>query len=191
MNEQSLSGIFQALSDPTRRGIVGLLRRGPQSAGELAEAFPLAKSTLSAHFTILRYAGLVDAERQGRNIVYSLTPAVLEEVVDVLNGWLETAPPASKEPPRVAVQSLPADRAHPPRHADLERTRRRGAGRALLVEGGLALLLARIAGVPAIPAGDAAGEAPPAPPTLPVADPAPGVTRMRRRGLGHFVRFNG
>ena len=42
------------------------------TAGEIAEAFPLALSTISGHFRVLKYAGLVVTERQGTNIVYSL-----------------------------------------------------------------------------------------------------------------------
>ena len=195
MNERSLSGVFQALSDPTRRGIVDLLRAGPRSAGELAEAFPLAKSTLSAHFTSLRFAGLVESERQGRNIVYSLNPAVLEDVVGVLNDWLAPAPEAAAPGPaaRLATKgSAPAAdaRAHPPRHAGpAERLRRRGAARTVLVEGALAMLLAGLARRVSGPAGPAAAPgvadaAPAAPP--PATGPAP---RRGRRGLGHLIRF--
>jgi DNA-binding transcriptional ArsR family regulator len=50
--------VFKALSDPTRRQILQLLRKKPMNAGELAEHFPIAKSTLSAHFAILREADL-------------------------------------------------------------------------------------------------------------------------------------
>ena len=192
MNEQSLSGVFQALSDPTRRGIVDLLRGGPRSAGELAEAFPLAKSTLSAHFSSLRYAGLVDLERQGRNIVYSLNPVVLEDVVGVLNDWLAPAPPAA---PAAAAGTIPAaavpaalSRLHPPRHAGPERLRRRGAARTVLVEGALAMLLAGLAGragggPAAAGAAATADGAPAARP--PAAGPAP---RSGRRGLAHLIR---
>jgi DNA-binding transcriptional ArsR family regulator len=197
MNERSLSGVFQALSDPTRRGIVDLLRAGPRSAGELAEAFPLAKSTLSAHFTSLRFAGLVGSERQGRNIVYSLNPAVLEDVVGVLNDWLAPAPEAAAPGPaaRLATKGgAPASdvRAHPPRHAGPERLRRRGAARAVLVEGALAMLLAGLAGRATGPAGPAAaaGVAPAAPAAPAAPPPATGpAPRRGRRGLGHLIRF--
>jgi ArsR family transcriptional regulator len=194
MNEQSLSGVFQALSDPTRRGIVDLLRAGPRSAGELAEAFPLAKSTLSAHFTSLRYAGLVDSERQGRNIVYSLNPVVLEDVVGVLNDWLAPAPaPAPASPATGIVPAAPvrgpAARAHPPRHAAPEHLRRRSAARTVLVEGALAMLLAGLAGR-AGGAPDAAAAAAPADGAA-VRPPAAGpAARSGRRGLAHLIRLS-
>jgi DNA-binding transcriptional ArsR family regulator len=73
--------VFKALSDPTRRQILQLLRRKPMNAGELAEHFPIAKSTLSAHFAILREADLVEAHKSGTVITYMLKVSVLEEAV--------------------------------------------------------------------------------------------------------------
>jgi hypothetical protein len=57
---RNMNLVFKALSDPTRRQILQLLRKKPMNAGELAEHFPIAKSTLSAHFAILREADLVE-----------------------------------------------------------------------------------------------------------------------------------
>ncbi len=76
-----LSKIFHALSDPTRREVLVLLRRGDLSAGELAEHFSLAKSTLSGHFNVLKHADLVGTERIGTRIVYSLNVSVFEEAM--------------------------------------------------------------------------------------------------------------
>jgi len=72
---------FRALNDPTRREILRLLRQRDMTAGEIAERFPLAKSTLSGHFSVLKHAGLVVTERQGTSIVYSLNVSALEEIV--------------------------------------------------------------------------------------------------------------
>ena len=58
-----------------------LLRRGPKSAGELAEHFPVSKPTMSAHFAVLREAGLVDSDKQGKAIIYRLKMSVLEEAL--------------------------------------------------------------------------------------------------------------
>ncbi len=55
--------VFKALSDPTRRQVLEMLRHGPKSAGELADAFDVSKPTMSAHFAVLREAGLVTIER--------------------------------------------------------------------------------------------------------------------------------
>ncbi len=80
--------VFGALADPTRRAILKLLRSRDMTAGELAERFPLAKSTLSGHFNVLKEAGLVVTERQGTTIVYSANVSVLEEAVGAVMGLL-------------------------------------------------------------------------------------------------------
>lgn len=76
-----LDEVFRALGDPTRREILRLLRSGDMTAGELAERFPISRSTLSGHFNVLKEAGLVVTERQGTTIVYSLNVSVYQEAV--------------------------------------------------------------------------------------------------------------
>ncbi|MFI5372561.1 MAG: metalloregulator ArsR/SmtB family transcription factor [Candidatus Eisenbacteria bacterium] len=84
-----LDELFRALADPTRREILRLLRRCDMSAGELADRFPLAKSTLSGHFTVLRHAGLIVAERHGTSIVYSLNLSAFEQATAATLEMLE------------------------------------------------------------------------------------------------------
>jgi DNA-binding transcriptional ArsR family regulator len=79
--------VFRALSDPTRRRILQLLRERPMTAGKIAEHFDCAKPTLSAHFAVLREADLVESERAGTSIIYSLKLSVLE---DALLSFAET-----------------------------------------------------------------------------------------------------
>jgi ArsR family transcriptional regulator len=85
----TVNGVFRALGDPTRREILKLLRRRDMTAGEIADRFPLAKSTLSGHFNVLKHAGLILAERQGTVIRYSLSQSAFEEglaaVMDLLH----------------------------------------------------------------------------------------------------------
>lgn len=76
-----MNAVYRALGDPTRREILRLLRRRDMSAGELAERFPLAKSTLSGHFNVLRHADLIVSERRGTSIVYSLNVSAFEEAL--------------------------------------------------------------------------------------------------------------
>jgi DNA-binding transcriptional ArsR family regulator len=76
-----VSGVFRALADPTRRRVLALLRERPMNAGELAAAFDVSKPTMSAHFAVLREAGLIDATRHGKSIVYRLKMSVLEEAL--------------------------------------------------------------------------------------------------------------
>jgi DNA-binding transcriptional ArsR family regulator len=73
--------VFRALSDPTRRRILQLLRERPMMAGDIAENFPLAKPTLSAHFAILREADLIEPEKHGKHITYRLKLSVLEDAL--------------------------------------------------------------------------------------------------------------
>lgn len=80
--------VFRALSDPTRREILRLLGRRDMTAGEIAEHFPLAKSTLSGHFNVLKQAGLIVPERRGTTIVYSLNTSAFEEAVALLMDML-------------------------------------------------------------------------------------------------------
>ncbi len=77
----AIDEVFRALSDPTRREILRLLRARDRSAGEIAEHFPLAKSTLSGHFNVLKHAGLIVPERQGTSVLYSLNLAAYEEAL--------------------------------------------------------------------------------------------------------------
>jgi len=76
-----MSSVFKAIADPTRRQVLALLRERPMSAGELADAFDVSKPTMSAHFTVLREAGLIDASKHGKSIVYRLKMSVLEEAL--------------------------------------------------------------------------------------------------------------
>lgn len=73
--------VFKALSDPTRRRVLELLRPGPMSAGELADHFDVSKPTMSAHFAVLREAGLIASEKQGKSVVYELQMSVLEDAL--------------------------------------------------------------------------------------------------------------
>jgi DNA-binding transcriptional ArsR family regulator len=73
--------VFKALSDPTRRRVLQLLRERPMSAGELSEHFAVSKPTMSAHFSVLRNADLIEAEKSGRTIFYRLKMSVLEDAL--------------------------------------------------------------------------------------------------------------
>jgi DNA-binding transcriptional ArsR family regulator len=79
--------VFKALSDPTRRRILQLLRERPMTAGQIAAHFDFAKPTLSAHFAVLRDADLVESEKAGTSVTYNLKLSVLE---DALLSFAET-----------------------------------------------------------------------------------------------------
>jgi DNA-binding transcriptional ArsR family regulator len=75
---------FDALADPVRRDILGLLRLGEQSAGAIVQALALPQPNISKHLKMLRDAGLVRVRVAGPRRVYSLDPAPLAE----LDAWL-------------------------------------------------------------------------------------------------------
>lgn len=77
---------FKALSDPTRREILQLLRQGALPAGEIAEHFNMTGATISHHLSVLKNAGLVDAERRGTYIYYEINLSVLEEILSWMTG---------------------------------------------------------------------------------------------------------
>jgi DNA-binding transcriptional ArsR family regulator len=76
-----MSSVFKALSDPTRRRVLHLLREGPMSAGDLSDRFDVSKPTMSAHFAVLKEADLVHAEKAGKSVIYHLKLSVLEEAL--------------------------------------------------------------------------------------------------------------
>jgi DNA-binding transcriptional ArsR family regulator len=82
-----MQSAFKALSDPTRREILKLLRNGPRTSGEIAERFPSAWATISRHLAVLRDAGLILSERNGQQIVYELNTTVFEDVINHLLEW--------------------------------------------------------------------------------------------------------
>jgi DNA-binding transcriptional ArsR family regulator len=76
-----MNKVFKALSDPTRRRVLQLLRARPMSAGELADEFSVSRPTMSAHFNVLKEADLVDTEKLGTTITYRLKVSVLEDAL--------------------------------------------------------------------------------------------------------------
>jgi DNA-binding transcriptional ArsR family regulator len=83
-----MNDVFRALSDPTRREILELLRSGPRTSGEIADKFSTSWATISRHLSVLKDAGLILAERDGQHVVYELNTTVFQEVVENLIKWL-------------------------------------------------------------------------------------------------------
>lgn len=78
---------FSALSDPTRRAVLDLLRSRSLPAGQIAQAFPVSRPAISKHLRLLRRAHLVRQRREGRQRVYELNPAPLQAVDAWLNRY--------------------------------------------------------------------------------------------------------
>lgn len=76
-----MNDVFKALSDSTRRKILELLSKKDMNAGEIADYFNISKPSISHHLSILKNADLINDERKGQNIVYTLNTTVFQDVV--------------------------------------------------------------------------------------------------------------
>jgi DNA-binding transcriptional ArsR family regulator len=79
---KSVATTLQALATPSRLLILGRLREGSATVGELAEAAQMEQSAVSHQLRLLRNLGLVDGVRQGRSIVYSLYDNHVAQLLD-------------------------------------------------------------------------------------------------------------
>jgi DNA-binding transcriptional ArsR family regulator len=79
---KSVATTLQALAAPSRLMILGRLREGSATVGELAEAVEMEQSAVSHQLRLLRNLGLVDGQRQGRSIVYSLYDNHVAQLLD-------------------------------------------------------------------------------------------------------------
>ena len=79
-----MNAVLNAIGDESRRTMLEILRDHPATAGELAEALPIARPGVSRHLRVLREAGLVEVEQQAQWRIYRLRPEALAE----LDTWL-------------------------------------------------------------------------------------------------------
>ena len=77
----ALQDTLKALSDPTRREILNMLKKGTLSAGEISDTFPISGAAISRHLSILKDADLIRDTRDGKFIYYDLNASVLEEIM--------------------------------------------------------------------------------------------------------------
>jgi DNA-binding transcriptional ArsR family regulator len=85
MPNQELSGVFQALTDPTRRAVLERLTRGPAPVSELARPFKMALPSFTQHLAVLEQCGLVRSIKRGRVRTYTLEPRPLAAASDWLS----------------------------------------------------------------------------------------------------------
>jgi DNA-binding transcriptional ArsR family regulator len=76
--------VFQAIADPTRRAILGLVALGAMTPGAIAEKFDSSRQTISKHIQILTECALLNQTQSGREIHYHFNPKKMKEVAD----WL-------------------------------------------------------------------------------------------------------
>ncbi|HEX5465280.1 MAG TPA: metalloregulator ArsR/SmtB family transcription factor [Candidatus Limnocylindrales bacterium] len=84
MIEDSLSAVFGALSDPTRRAILARLTEGDRTVGELAAPFPMSQPAISRHLRVLEDAGLISRRRRATARLSHLEAEPLREATS----WL-------------------------------------------------------------------------------------------------------
>lgn len=72
---------FKALSDPVRREILVILKKGRMSAGDIVNNFDMTGATISYHLSILKKAGLVFEQKEKNFVYYELNTSVVEEVM--------------------------------------------------------------------------------------------------------------
>ena len=82
-----MDAVLHALADENRRTVLEILRDHPASAGELAEALPIARPGVSRHLRVLREAGLVDVRQDAQRRIYTLRPEALVEVDEWLGEY--------------------------------------------------------------------------------------------------------
>jgi DNA-binding transcriptional ArsR family regulator len=79
------AAVFRAIADPTRREILGLLRAGPRTVGEIAANFRTSRPAISKHLRVLRSVGLVASRQEGTARVCALNARPLRAVGE----WLQ------------------------------------------------------------------------------------------------------
>ncbi len=77
----ALQETLRALSDPTRREILKILKKGRVSAGDIADGFSISGAAISRHLSVLKDADLIRDKREGKFIFYELNTSVLEDIL--------------------------------------------------------------------------------------------------------------
>lgn len=76
-----LQNTLKALSDPIRREILNMLKKGRMSAGEITDHFEVSAPSISRHLSVLKEADLIRDTREGKFIFYEINTSVLEEIM--------------------------------------------------------------------------------------------------------------
>ena len=86
---KDLSELFKSFSDPTRRGILDLLKQKDQTPSEILEKIEVSQPTLSHHLDILKRANLIIGERDGQFIRYSLNMSVFQMAIEYMTKFIK------------------------------------------------------------------------------------------------------
>lgn len=85
--------VFEALASAPRRKILAYLAHSSLTAGEIADRFDMSKPSISQHLNVLESAGLVQKEKRGQYVHYSI---VQESLANTLNGYVQEVCPVSR-----------------------------------------------------------------------------------------------
>lgn len=92
----SIQNVLEAISDPTRRKILDLLKKNDLTAGELGNHFEISGPSMSHHLNKLKAADLVQTTRQGQSIVYSINTSVFEDTAQFVVEFFQNKSEAKK-----------------------------------------------------------------------------------------------
>jgi DNA-binding transcriptional ArsR family regulator len=84
-----MQAVVQAINEPRRRQILGLVRDRELAAGQIAAHFEVTRPAISQHLTVLKNAGLVSERREGTRRIYRARPEGLAELRSFLEGFWE------------------------------------------------------------------------------------------------------
>lgn len=84
-----MQAVLEAISDPTRRQILDLLKSGEKSAGELGSKFDISGPSMSHHLRKLKSADLVSTSRRGQNIYYTINTSVFDDAAQYVIGFFQ------------------------------------------------------------------------------------------------------
>lgn len=84
-----MQSVLEAISDPTRRKILDLLKKSEMSAGELGKHFDISGPSMSHHLSKLKAADLVIANRKGQSINYSINTSVFDDAAQFVIGFFQ------------------------------------------------------------------------------------------------------
>ena len=112
-----MDSIFEALSSGVRRKILAFLSAGPLTAGDIAGRFDISKPSVSKHLSILENANLIQSEKRGQFVHYSL---VRESLVNTLNSYVQEVCPVAR-PIKRESEKRAAARAQAPSAPDKKR----------------------------------------------------------------------
>ncbi len=97
---REMQRVFDALASAPRRKILAYLSAGSLTAGEIADRFDMAKPSVSQHLSVLEAAGLIEKEKRGQFVHYSL---VTNNLVNTLNGFVQNVCPVARPLKREAA----------------------------------------------------------------------------------------